>query len=243
VCTRACAAQWPCPKKVQVSSDGIGVMSKTTVKDVSVEPEPQRAEIAPPAQGGSRALALLLVITGAAGLLAAWVITIDKFKILEAKVAGTTYTPGCSLNPVVSCGSVMESKQAAVFGFPNPMLGIVCYGIVIGVGMALLARARFPRWYWLTFNAACLFGVSFCAWLMFQSLYRINALCLWCCLAWIATITLFWYVTSFVVRAGLLPAPAAVRSFLDDFTWVLPVLHIGVVGMLVLTRWWDFWTS
>ncbi|MGW3666231.1 vitamin K epoxide reductase family protein, partial [Streptomyces sp. NPDC005141] len=31
--------------------------------------------------GGSRALALLLVITGAAGLLAAWVITIDKFKL------------------------------------------------------------------------------------------------------------------------------------------------------------------
>ncbi|MFE4553249.1 hypothetical protein ACWDTN_42645, partial [Streptomyces sp. NPDC003483] len=33
--------------------------------------------------GSSRALALLLVITGAAGLLAAWVITIDKFKLLE----------------------------------------------------------------------------------------------------------------------------------------------------------------
>ncbi|MGW4977496.1 vitamin K epoxide reductase family protein, partial [Streptomyces mirabilis] len=33
--------------------------------------------------GGSRAFALLLVITGAAGLLAAWVITIDKFKLLE----------------------------------------------------------------------------------------------------------------------------------------------------------------
>ncbi|MGW3636096.1 vitamin K epoxide reductase family protein, partial [Streptomyces sp. NPDC005122] len=36
----------------------------------------------PRTAGGSRALALLLVITGAAGLLAAWVITIDKFKLL-----------------------------------------------------------------------------------------------------------------------------------------------------------------
>jgi hypothetical protein len=33
------------------------------------------------------------------------------------------------------------------------------------------------------------------------------------------------------------------RSFLDEFTWVPPVLHLGIVGMLVLTRWWDFWTS
>ena len=82
----------------------------------------------------------------------------------------------------------MESKQAAAFGFPNPMLGLVGYGIVICVGMSLLAGARFPRWYWLTFNAGRLFGVGFCTWLQFQSLYRINALCLWCSLAWVATI-------------------------------------------------------
>jgi uncharacterized membrane protein len=227
----------------QVSSDGIGVMSKTTARDVSTESEPERAETASRAEGGSRGLALLLVITGAAGLLAAWVITIDKFKILEAKVAGTTFTPGCSLNPVVSCGSVMESKQAAVFGFPNPMLGLAAYAIVIGVGMSLLAGARFPRWYWLTFNAGCLFGVSFCAWLTFQSLYRINALCLWCSLAWVATILMFWYVTSFNIRKGFLPAPSWLKSFFGEFTWVMPVLHIGIIGMLVLTRWWDFWLS
>ncbi|MCF2536905.1 vitamin K epoxide reductase family protein [Streptomyces sp. FB2] len=188
---------------------------------------------------GSRPFALLLVMCGAAGLLASWVITLDKFKLLE----DPDFVPGCSLNPVLSCGSVMESDQAEVFGFPNPMLGLVTYGVVVCVGMSLLAGAAFPRWYWLAFEAGCLFGVGFVSWLQFESLYRINALCLWCCLAWIATITLFWCVTSFVVRAGLLPAPAAVRSFLDDFTWVLPVLHIGVVGMLVLTRWWDFWTS
>jgi uncharacterized membrane protein len=137
----------------------------------------------------------------------------------------------------------MESKQAAVFGFPNPMLGLVAYGIVIAVGISLLARARYPRWYWLTFNAGCLFGVVFCAWLMFQSLYRINALCLWCSLAWVATIIMFWYVTSFNIRKGFLPAPAWLKSFFGEFTWVLPVLHIGIIGMLILTRWWDFWTS
>ncbi|MEU8852811.1 vitamin K epoxide reductase family protein [Streptomyces sp. NPDC048564] len=212
-------------------------MSKTTVKDVSTEPEPERAEASPGSAGSSRAFALMLVITGAAGLLAAWVITIDKFKILEAKVEGKTFTPGCSLNPIVSCGSIMESKQAAVFGFPNPMLGLVCYGMVICVGMSLLTRARFPRWYWLTFNVGTLFGVAFCTWLMYQSLYNINALCLWCSLAWAATITMFWYVTSFNVRNGFLPAPRPLKNFLAEFTWVLPVTHCGVIVMLILTRW------
>jgi uncharacterized membrane protein len=193
----------------------------------------------PRTAGGSRAFALLLVLTGAAGLLASWVITLDKFKLLQ----NPRFVPGCSLNPVVSCGSVMKSDQASAFGFPNPMLGLVAYAVVICVGVSLLAGAWFPGWYWLVFDAGCLFGVGFVSWLQFESLYRIDALCLWCCLAWAATILLFWYVTSFVVRNRFLPAPAWLRGFFSEFTWVLPLLHIGIVGMLILTRWWDFWTS
>ncbi|MEV7370416.1 vitamin K epoxide reductase family protein [Streptomyces sp. NPDC090301] len=189
--------------------------------------------------GASRAFAWMLVITGAAGVLAAWVITIDKFKLLE----DPNFVPGCSLNPIVSCGNIMKSEQASVFGFPNPMLGLVTYAMVIAIGLALLAGARYRRWYWLGLNAGTLFGVGFCTWLMYQSLYEINSLCLWCCLAWVATIVMFWYVTSQNVRSGVIPAPRGLRTFFDEFTWVLPVLHIGIIGMLILTRWWDFWTS
>ncbi|GHC75887.1 vitamin K epoxide reductase family protein [Streptomyces flavofungini] len=191
------------------------------------------------AAGGGRGLALLLVLTAAAGLLASWVITLDKFKLL----ADPDYVPGCSMNPVVSCGSIMKSEQAAVFGFPNPMLGLAAYGVVLCAGVGLLAGARFPRWYWLTLNAGTVFGVVFCTWLQFQSLYRIHALCLWCCLAWAATLLMFWYVTSHNVRQGFLPAPTWLRTFMNEFTWVFPVLHSGVIGMLILTRWWDFWMS
>ncbi|WP_432124411.1 vitamin K epoxide reductase family protein [Streptomyces sp. C10-9-1] len=200
---------------------------------------PSHRDPDPGVVGASRALGWLLVVTGAAGLLAAWVITLDKFRLLE----DPGFTPGCSLNPVVSCGSIMKSEQAGVFGFPNPMLGLVAYGVVVAVGAGLLAGARYRRWFWWGLNAGCLFGVGFCTWLMQQSLYVIGALCLWCCLAWVATIVMFWYVTSHNVRSGVLPAPAGVRGFLGEFTWVLPVLHIGIIGMLVLTRWWDFWTS
>ncbi|KUJ64799.1 hypothetical protein ACZ90_56195 [Streptomyces albus subsp. albus] len=213
----------------------------TTVMD-GVDTD-QAREGAPAAVGSGRAFGLLLVITGALGLLAAWVITIDKNKILEAKVAGKTFTPGCSLNPIVSCGNIMESHQAKAFGFPNPMMGLVAYGIVICVGMSLLAGARFPRWYWLTFNAGCLFGVGFCTWLQYQSLYVIGSLCLWCCLAWAATIVMFCYVTGYNIKHNFLPAPAGLKRGLLEFHWVVPVLWMGVIGMLILTRWWDFWTS
>ncbi|MFD4635217.1 vitamin K epoxide reductase family protein [Streptomyces sp. NPDC058284] len=194
---------------------------------------------APREQEAGPSLGALLVVTGVAGLLAAWVITLDKFRLME----DPDFVPGCSLNPVVACGNIMKSEQAAAFGFPNPMLGLVAYAVVVCVGAGLLGGARFPRWYWLALNAGTAFGVAFCAWLQFQSLYRIHSLCLWCCLAWAATVVMFWYVTSHNVRCGFLPAPRGVRAFLADFTWVLPALHMGVIGMLVLTRWWDFWTS
>ncbi|MFJ9177225.1 vitamin K epoxide reductase family protein [Streptomyces sp. NPDC102360] len=207
-------------------------MSKTTTASDTVSRD-TGAEPALRSVGGSRAFGLLLVITGAAGLLASWIITLDKLKLAE----DPNFTPGCSLNPVISCGNIMKSEQATAFGFPNPWLGLVTYAIVIGVGMSLLARARFPRWYWLTFNFGCLFGVGFVTWLQFQSLYRINALCLWCSLAWVATIIMFWYVTSSNIRNGFLPAPRPVKTFFEDFTWALPVLHIGVIAVLIFTRW------
>ncbi|MDT0449839.1 vitamin K epoxide reductase family protein [Streptomyces hesseae] len=189
--------------------------------------------------GASRAFALLLVITGAMGLLASWVITLDKIELLK----DPNFKPGCSLNPIVSCGSIMQSKQAEAFGFPNPMLGLVCYGAIIAIGLALLSGARFPRWYWLGMEAGCLFGVGFVTWLQYQSLYVIGSLCLWCCLAWVATILMFWYVTVQNVRHGFIPAPDGFKRALLEFHWVLPVLHIGIIGMLILTKWWWFWTG
>ncbi|MFF7730153.1 vitamin K epoxide reductase family protein [Streptomyces sp. NPDC008001] len=191
------------------------------------------------AVGGSRAFALLLVITGAMGVLASWVITLDKFKLLE----DPNFVPGCSLNPIVSCGNIMKSEQAHAFGFPNPMLGLVCYGAIIAIGLALLSGARFPRWYWLGMEAGCLFGVGFVTWLQYQSLYVIGSLCLWCCLAWVATIFMFCYVTVQNIRHGFIPLPRGPRRAVLEFHWVVPVLWIGVIGMLILTRWWDFWTG
>ncbi|MEO3975201.1 vitamin K epoxide reductase family protein [Streptomyces sp. CAU 1734] len=189
--------------------------------------------------GAGRGLAWLLVITGAAGLLAAWVITIDKFKLLE----DPSFTPGCSLNPVVSCGNIMKSDQASVFGFPNPMLGLVTYGMVIAIGAGVLAGARYKPWFWLGLNAGSAFGAGFCMWLMYQSLYNIASLCLWCSLAWVATIVMFCYVTVHNIRHRIIKVPEGVRSALLEFHWAPPVLWIGIIGMLILTRWWDFWTS
>ncbi|MFX4292207.1 vitamin K epoxide reductase family protein [Streptomyces bohaiensis] len=198
------------------------------------EPDADTAEPSPGGPiGAGRPFAWLLVVTGFLGLLAGWVITIDKFNLLE----DTEYDPACSINAVLSCGSIMQSDQASVFGFPNPMLGLVTYGAVIAIGMGLVAGARYRRWFWLGLQGGTLFGVVFCTWLMYQSLYVISALCLWCCLAWLATIVMFWYTTVHNLRHRVLPAPEGLRRTVLEFHWLLPALHVGIVLMLVFTNW------
>ncbi|WP_225753204.1 vitamin K epoxide reductase family protein [Actinotalea sp. Marseille-Q4924] len=88
----------------------------------------------------------------------------------------TTF-PSCTLNPVLSCGSVMTSPQASVFGFPNPVIGVVGFTVVLTTGVAILAGARLARWYWAGLQVGATAASVFVHWLVFQSLYRIGALC------------------------------------------------------------------
>lgn len=189
--------------------------------------------------GAGRAYTWLLVICGALGLLASWVITIDKFKLLE----DPNFVPGCSLNPIISCGNIMKSEQAHAFGFPNPMIGMVAYPVVIAIGMGILAGARYGRWFWLGLQAGTLFGVGFVTWLQYQSLYNIGSLCLWCSLAWVVTIALFWYTLVHNLKNEIIPAPAALRNAVLEFHWVIPVLWYGAIILLILTRWWSYWST
>ncbi|MEV0738442.1 vitamin K epoxide reductase family protein [Streptomyces sp. NPDC050549] len=191
------------------------------------------------ATGASRALAWLLIVSGALGILASFVITIDKFQLVQ----DPGFTPSCNISPVLSCTNVMRSHQASVFGFPNPLLGLITYPVVVAVGAALLSGARCRRWFWLGLNLGTLFGAAFCMWLMTQALYEIGALCLWCCLAWAATIAMFWYVTAHNLRHGIVPAPRGLVAGVREFHWVVPVTWYLSIVMLIATRFWTYWQT
>lgn len=81
----------------------------------------------------------MLVVAGALGLTASLVLTIEKFSLL----ADPTYRPSCSINPVISCGSVMSSPQAEAF-VPNPLLGIIGFTVALTTGVVTLGGVRLP---------------------------------------------------------------------------------------------------
>src|SRR4051794_20319348 len=149
----------------------------------------------------SRPMAWLLLVTGTLGLAASAMLTLEKIRVLE----DPDYVPSCNINPIISCGSVMRTPQASVFGFPNPLIGIAGFSAVVAIGAALLAGAALHRRFWLGLQAGTLFGIVFVHWLIGQTLYRIGALCPYCVLVWTAMIPLFWYTTVHNLRQRTVP--------------------------------------
>lgn len=179
-------------------------------------------------------LAWLLLVGGLIGLAASFVLTVEKIALLR----DPGYVPSCSINPVLSCGSVMQRTQAEVFGLPNSLLGVVGFSVVAATGAALLGGARLARWYWLGLQAGVTAGAVFVHWLIFQSLYRIGALCPYCMVVWAVTMPVFWYVT----LRNLRPVRAPLVRTVARYHGVSLTLWFTVLAALILQRFWDYWS-
>jgi len=183
-----------------------------------------------------RPSALWLLIGGVLGLAASLTLTVEKIALL----IDPAYVPTCSLNPVLACGSVMVSWQASVFGFPNPLIGIVAFTVVTVTGVISVGGVRLPRWYWSGLAMGSLLGTIFVHWLIFQSLYRIGALCPYCMVVWSVTIPTFVVATAITLRP--LGAHPAAR-LLYQWRWSLVTFWFVGVVLLALVRFWDYWST
>ncbi|GLY42852.1 hypothetical protein Amsp01_088750 [Amycolatopsis sp. NBRC 101858] len=181
----------------------------------------------------NRALGWLYTIGGALGLVAAVTLTLEKIERLK----DPSYVPSCSINPVLSCGSVMDSPQAAAFGFPNPIIGVAAFAVVVTFGVALLTGYDPPRWVWLGMQVGTTFGVLFVHWLIFASVYRIHALCPYCMVVWVVTIAIFWYTTLHNLSG------TSIGSALRRVHSGILALWYVVVVALVLQEFWSYWRT
>jgi uncharacterized membrane protein len=152
-------------------------------------------------------LAIFLIVAGVVGWIAAFALTVEKFVLLT----DPTEALGCDFSVLVQCRANLESWQGSLFGFPNPVIGLAAWIAPIVVGVALLAGARFARWFWVLFNLGVVGAVVFVVWLISQSVFVLGTLCPWCMVTWSATIPLFWAVTLYNLREGNVPVAARVR--------------------------------
>jgi uncharacterized membrane protein len=209
---------------------------------VSVESAERSGDLTPASTRGVRASALSawwVLIAGAVGLLASMTLTVEKIDIL----LNPSYVPSCNLNPIISCGSVMVTSQASVLGFPNPLLGIVAFTVMLVVGVLAVAKIPLPQWFWIGLTAGIFVGAVFVHWLIFQSLYRIGALCPYCMVVWAMTITLLVVVGSIALRPVLDSREATAARLLHQWRWSITALWFTAVFLLIMARFWDYWST
>ncbi len=187
-------------------------------------------------------IAWILLIGGAIGVLCAGILTSHEM----SQLANPSYQPECNLNPIFSCTSVTDSNQAKAFGFPNPFLGMIGFAVIATIGASLLAGAKFKRWFWLSTLAGATFALIFVHWLIFQALYTIGALCLYCMVVWAVTLPVFWYTLVYLLKEKVIKLPNSyqkIRNFIISHHFDILVVWYLVIIALILKRFWYYWST
>ena len=184
-----------------------------------------------------RQTAWILVVGGIIGIFASIELIIQKIAVLS----DPEFVPNCDINPILSCGSVISTEQASLFGFPNPVLGVIGFTVVIMFGALLFAGIELPRLMWLGLNFGALAGMVFVIWLVSQSLYAIGALCPWCMVVWAVTIPIFWQVTTDNLASNKLSLGKSLSEIIVTLKWILIAATYLIIMALIFVRWQDFW--
>lgn len=182
---------------------------------------------------------LVLIFGGLIGLVASMELALDKIKLLQ----NPNYSPICNLNPILSCVSVTSSSHATTFGIPNAYTGLAVFAVLITVGMAILAGARFKKWFWLGLELGTLAGVGFVHFLYFQSVYNIGKLCLYCMAVWIIVIAIFWYTTLYNLNSGNLPVSKKADktvAFMQKHHLDILILWYLVIAATIIHHFWYY---
>lgn len=157
-----------------------------------------------------------------------------------------SFVPVCNLNPVLSCTSVADSSQSEAFGFPNYFIGIAGYAAIAAIGMAILAGAKFKRWFWQVVMIGLAFSTVFIHWLIYEALYSIGALCIFCMVVWAVNWPIFLYAKLYNHQIGNIQAPKrfsrAIEFAQRYHIEILATWFIVIIG-LILNRFWYYWST
>ena len=101
----------------------------------------------------NRYMLIIILITAILSLIAAFNLSIDAVEL--AKNPNTQLN--CSINVVINCATVANSKYASLFGFPNSFIGMIFEPLFIVIAIALLIGTKFSKKFMFAIqvSAAC----------------------------------------------------------------------------------------
>lgn len=172
-----------------------------------------------------------LVVCGLIGFAGSFGLTLERFWTL----LDPEHVPSCDLSVFVTCGPAMESSQGSLLGFPNPVIGVAAFPVVITIGvLLLLTHARLPAWFWRVFVAGTTLGMALVIFLVYTSLYDLRALCPFCMVVWVAMLPLFVISVVFARQEGALGVSGGPGS------WLVRNRSVVLIGAFAALIAWVF---
>lgn len=133
---------------------------------------------------------------GLLGLVASFVLTLEQLHLAKNPDAILQ----CSINLVLNCGTVMQSAQGEIFGFPNMIIGLMAFPVIMTIALAGLFKTNFPKRFMQLANVVVAIGALLAYWMFFDSVYVIQTLCPWCLLVTFTMSVLLFAFTHYNAR-------------------------------------------
>lgn len=187
-------------------------------------------------------VSIWLLIFAGLGMVASLALGYETLEVIK----NPSYQPSCNINPVVSCGQVMASPQAEIFGIPNPVFGIIGFSALITLALVLFSGAKLSSRFWFVIGLGALGGVLFSHYLFIVSLTIIGSICPWCSLLWVSTIAIFWAVTTYMAGKGMCDYNTwmtRIAQLWVKYAWPILIVWYLALIMIVFLRFSDFWLS
>lgn len=195
----------------------------------------------------------LLLSLSLIGLLASSILMNDTVKL----ATNPNVELPCNINPFISCKSVASTWQSHVFGFPNPILGIISFSLLFGLALALIYHVipyennsggtpfnpLKKKYFWTLVNYGIFASVLFAVWFAYESIFVIGSLCIYCMTVWAAVWPIFIYTTLWNIEENhfsLKKINHHCDEFLKKHHFFLLVAWYIIIATLIFFRFKDF---
>jgi len=181
----------------------------------------------------SKSFVIPTIVLALISLASAIQLTLEKIELWK----NPNYIPTCSWNPLFSCQGPMNSWQSSVFVLPNPIIGIAGFAILALIAFTALF-VKFPKWYWTLWLTGVTAAFGFIIWLITQSLYDIQALCIYCMIVWTCVIPIFWITVSEYIKTYY--PNVTWLSYVARAKWALIIASYFTVALMIYLQFSDF---
>lgn len=179
----------------------------------------------------------ILIVGSAIGLAASFFLMLDTIELIKDPAADLP----CNLNPFISCGNAILSEAGEAFGFPNPLLGVISFSMLLATGILLFAGGRAHKIYYQLVNLGSLASTIFVIWFIYQSLFNLNSLCLYCMVVWSITWPLLLYTTIWNFKENHFSEKyRSILHFISSYHFQILTLWYVVIIVAILLKFKDF---